>query len=200
MRFNNLLEEVLGSKPKIKILRAMLKIKTPLTGRKIAILSGLNHRTCLLSLRELSREGFINVRSAGKSKIYTLSMENIFLQDSISRILDDERRLLPTLFKRIAIKLKGKIFALILFGSMAEGKEGPDSDIDVCVVMKSLLKRKKIEKIIEHERETVMAKYGNDLSPYYITRDNFIRKYKRKDRLICDIAEKGRILIGRRFF
>jgi len=200
MRFNNILEEVLGSKPKIKILRTMLKVKAPLTGRKIAVSSKLNHRTCLLSLRELSREGFIAVRSAGKSKIYTLSTENIFLKESISKIFTDESRILKSLFKRIEKKIRGGISALILFGSVAEGREQPDSDIDICVVLKSLSKKKGIKKIVERERAIITAAYGNDLSPYYITKDNFIKKYRKKNRLIHEIAQKGKILAGNRFF
>lgn len=200
MRLNNVLEELLGSKPKIKILRALLKVNVPLTGRKVALLSGLNHRTCLLSLRELSREGFISIRSAGKAKLYTLNLENTYLKNSISKIFRDEKRLISNLFKSIKIKLKGKIYALILFGSIVEGKEQPDSDIDICIVIKSLLEKRKIEKIIENETDRIMKEYGNDLSCYYITKNNFIKKYKRKDKLISEIAKRGRIIGGERFF
>lgn len=200
MRLNNVLEELLGSKPKIKILRALLKVNVPLTGRKVALLSGLNHRTCLLSLRELSREGFISIRSAGKAKLYTLNLENTYLKNSISKIFRDEKRLISNLFKSVKIKLKGKISALILFGSIVEGKEQADSDIDICIVIKSLLEKRKIEKIIENETDRIMKEYGNDLSCYYITKNNFIKKYKRKDKLISEIAKRGRIIGGERFF
>lgn len=200
MRLNNVIEELLGSKPKIKILRALFKVNVPLTGRKVALLSGLNHRTCLLSLRELSREGFISIRSAGKAKLYTLNLENTYLKNSISKIFQDEKNLISNLFKRIKIKLKGKISTLILFGSIVEGKEQPDSDIDICIVVKSLLEKRKIEKIIKNETDRIMKEYGNDLSCYYITKNNFIKKYKRKDKLISEIAKRGKIIGGERFF
>lgn len=200
MRLNNVLEELMGSKPKIKILRALIKVNVPLTGRKIALLSGLNHRTCLLSLRALSKEGFIAIRSAGKAKIYTLNLGNTYLKNSISKIFHDEKNLISNIFKRIKVKLKGKISAIILFGSVVEGKEQPDSDIDICVVIKSLLEKRKIEKIIENERDNIMKEYGNDLSCYYITKNNFIKKYQKKNKLISEIAKKGRIILGERFF
>ena len=102
--------------------------------------------------------------------------------------------------KRIEKKIRGGISALILFGSVAEGREQPDSDIDICVVLKSLSKKKGIKKIVERERAIITAAYGNDLSPYYITKDNFIKKYRKKNRLIHEIAQKGKILAGNRFF
>src|SRR3989338_2936972 len=109
MRFNNILEVTLGSKSKIKILRAMLKVRTPLTGRKLAALAGINHRTCLLSLRELADEGFVSVRAAGKSKIYTPNIENTFLKESIAKLFSEEQNLLSSLLRAITTKLKGKI-------------------------------------------------------------------------------------------
>lgn len=200
MRFNDLLEEVFGSKSKIKILRVMLRTKVPLTGRKIAVLSGLNHRTGLLSLRELIQEGFVAVRSAGKSKIYTLNADNVFLKAAVSRLFFDEKNLLSTLFRRIRAGLKGKVSALILFGSIAEGREAPDSDIDICVVIGPREKRAAAEKILKGENERVLTEYGNELAPYYVTKDDFIKKYKKGDKLIRDIADKGRFIIGGRFF
>ncbi|MFH0886602.1 MAG: nucleotidyltransferase domain-containing protein [bacterium] len=200
MRFNNILEGVFGSKPKIKILRAMLKVRAPLTGRKIAALSSLNHRTCLLSLKKLSYEGFISIRSAGKSKIYTLNADNIFLKNYITAIFDGEKELLPNIFKRVGAKSKGKISALILFGSIAEGREGPDSDIDICIIMNPAAKRKEVEHVIEMERNRILTEYGNDLSPYYISQDDFVKKYKKKNKLILNIAENGKIIMGKRFF
>lgn len=200
MRFSNILEAALGTKPKIKILRALLKVKAPLTGRKIALLSNLNHRTCLLALKEFVKEGFISARAAGKSNIYTLNTENIFLKESLSRLFTEETNLLPALLKRVSARLKGIAQAMILFGSVAIKSEQPDSDIDICLVVETLSDKKKVENIIDRERDWVSHNYGNELAFYIITKNDFLRKFRAKNKLVREIADKGIFFAGKRFF
>jgi len=50
-------------------------------------------------------------------------------------LTDTERRALETLVRRLYASYSGQIQSVVLFGSKARGDAGPDSDIDVLVVL-----------------------------------------------------------------
>ena len=50
-------------------------------------------------------------------------------------LTDTERRALETLVRRLYVSYGSQIRSVVLFGSKARGDAGPDSDIDVLVVL-----------------------------------------------------------------
>ena len=45
--------------------------------------------------------------------------------------------------------LKGKVFAILLFGSFVRGEETSRSDIDICLVLKDMPKKKVWNEVLE---------------------------------------------------
>ncbi|MEE9543420.1 MAG: hypothetical protein V3V95_06530, partial [Thermodesulfobacteriota bacterium] len=94
MRFNNLLEDILGKRSNISILRLFASENAEMTGRQIAGLTGLAHRTCLMSLEGLVKQSIISVRSVGSANLYKLKSENFLMEQGVLPLFKLEKGLL----------------------------------------------------------------------------------------------------------
>jgi hypothetical protein len=83
MKFHLVLEEVLGRRSNIAIIRVLAEKDLELTGRQIAQLSHLNHRTCQLSLGELAIQSIVAYRKVGKANLFKLKKENVLVKEGI---------------------------------------------------------------------------------------------------------------------
>jgi len=87
------------------------------------------------------------------------------------------RNLSETLIKRV-----------VLFGSIAEGSERINSDIDVLVLVKDKQSKEKLETEIEKLSNICFEAYGNRLAPYILTEQEM--KQKKNLRIISEV-DKG---------
>jgi len=82
--------------------------------------------------------------------------------------------------------------SVILFGSYAYGEPGPESDVDLLVVMDTPLKE--VDQAVEICRH-VRCSFPIDLIVY--KPDNFLKRIKMGDFMLIDIVNKGKILYER---
>lgn len=83
---------------------------------------------------------------------------------------------------------------IILFGSYAWGKPGPDSDVDLFVVKESK------ENSLDRERELRRLLFGNNFPPMDIlvyTPSEVQKRLDFEDFFIEDVLNKGKILYAR---
>lgn len=100
MKLTNILEEVLGQKSKIKILRCLFKRKMEMTGRQVAQFCGLNHRTCQLALRDLEQQGIVVMRRVGKSNLFKLKQDNYLIGQLLGPLFEQEEHLFHVRMKK----------------------------------------------------------------------------------------------------
>lgn len=197
MRFHHALEAILGKKSNIAIVRVLISTSAELTGRQIAQLSGLNHRTCQLSLAELADEGLVRFKRVGRSSLYALNQENALISQGVVPLFHVERRLISDLAKTISHELRSiPIVSMILFGSVAMGDESPSSDIDICIVVEN---KRAVRAMLKKEdllAGVVSARFGNPLTLYVVTTHELVSRYRSEDPLTVDIVEQGRVLAG----
>lgn len=198
MKFHRVLEEVLGTRSNIAIIRVLAEKDLELIGRQIAQLSGLNHRTCQLSLKELAAQGIVTSRKIGKANLFKLKKENMLVKEGLLPLLEVERQLLNEVQLIVSNKLGTKaVLSLILFGSTALGREKPDSDLDICVIARNEDGKAFVEQEQDSLAQTIMESFGNSLALYPLTIDEFGKKYRRGDRLIKEIVQTGKVFWGK---
>ncbi|HDP69596.1 MAG TPA: hypothetical protein ENN38_02165 [Actinobacteria bacterium] len=198
MKFHLVLEEILGKKSDIAILRVLVEKDLELTGRQIAQLTGLNHRTCQLSLKNLVTQGIVSLRKIGKSNLFKLKRENVLVKNGILPLFEAEHQLLSTVQFLISDKLgTKKILSLILFGSVALGQEKPDSDLDVCVIVADEESKVFVEQEEDLLSQTIIKLFGNSLALYSLTVDEFNKRYFEDDELIKGIIRNERVFWGK---
>jgi predicted nucleotidyltransferase len=197
MRFTNILEDILGHKSKIKILRYLVNSNLELTGRQLSRAIGIHHRTSHKALKELTSFGIVVMHHTGKAIIYKINDNNIIVKDILRPIFGIESNLLPQAVKTILSHIHVKVIAVILFGSIASASERGTSDIDLLFLVNSKREQKILKDGLDKIEYNFILKYGNMLSAIVLTLDEFYRKIRNGDKLIENIIQKGKSVYGK---
>src|SRR5690606_708609 len=124
------LDNVLGTRSKVRLLRALVPLDRPVSGREAARLAGVS-RQAIRTLDELAAVGVVNRQEAAGQHLYTFNRSNR-LAPSVVALFDAERKRTAELFERLAgiVGEAGSVASAVVFGSAARGEAGPESDLD----------------------------------------------------------------------
>lgn len=197
MRFTNILEDILGHKSKIKVLRYLLNTKLELTGRQLSRIVGIHHRTCHAALKELASFGIVLMHQAGKAIVYRINNNNLLVERILKPIFGLEKDLLSQTIATILKNIRIRIISAIVFGSVASSSERGTSDIDVLFLVSSKKERIQLIESLEKIEYDFILKYGNMLSPLVLTIAEFHKRLRLKDKLIQSIIQKGKPVYGK---
>jgi predicted nucleotidyltransferase len=115
-----------------RVLRALMRVDTPLTGRAIARITGLTQSTAQRTLTRLREAGLALAEPAPPSLLYRANPDHLAMPAIVALLaLDDELR------ARIAEHVAGwrlQPASVILYGSVARGETTADSDLDLLLV------------------------------------------------------------------
>lgn len=191
MRFHEPLNDILGNKVQVKLLRVLVRTKGSFTGRELARLIGYSQNQTRLALEELERNGLVVRQSAGRAYLYSLDNENIV----ISEFLEEGFRLEDALLNRLATvyfeEMGSNLVSVILFGSIAKGEERPESDVDLVLIVKDKANLKVIEDHASEASLKVTRRFGNQASAILVKKADFEKKMKQKKGLWREIADTG---------
>jgi len=191
MKFNISLLNILTSKTKIKVIGFMLKHEAPMSEREIGSVLKISHMSINRTMPELADINFVRCIRVGRANLWEANKNSysykilLKLFKDISAAGSPLDNLKETILQGITSELVRKI---IIFGSVANGKEEADSDIDLFLLVENEKNKEKIDLEIEELSNKCYEKYGNRLSPYTLTKDEYNQKKRLK--LIAEI-EKG---------
>jgi len=192
MLIHNYVEEVFGSKVKVKILRTMFKFPTKtFTGRELANLTkNVSHMAVSKSIKDLADMNLIEIEHHGTSNLLKLNKDT-YLFKTLKEIFMTERKTIDHLKNKIKNYFKNKRFikTIVIFGSVANKKEEIDSDIDLLIILK---KKCKITEIIDKLQKDINKEFGNVIMPYILTEKEF---YKKKNKPVIKNITKNNILV-----
>lgn len=194
MIINNLIEEILGSKSKIVVLRILNNRVVGISGRETARIAGISLRSAQLSLEYLNKLNIVRKQSGNRENLYTLNREHIVTKELVVKLFASERKIQKSLFEIISNYLNEFADSLIIFGSVTRNEETVDSDLDLCIVHSR--NKSKIEKSVNILREELFDSYGIKLAPFYINKSNFQQKAAKKEPPLEDILKNGKLIAG----
>lgn len=197
MRFTNILDDILGHKSKIKILRYLVNSNLELTGRQLSRAIGIHHRTSHRALKEFTSFGIVVMHRTGKAILYKINDNNIIVKDILRQIFGIENNLLTKTVKTIVSDVHVKVISVILFGSIAFASERGTSDIDLLFLVNSKRQQKILKDGLDKIEYNFILKYGNMLSALVLTLDDFYRRVKKGDKLMENIIQKGKSVYGK---
>lgn len=191
MRFHDFpIVSIWASSTKQKIAEFLLTHEASMSEREIASILKMSHMTVNRALRELAEWNLIHFITVGRAhlwhvnrKSYTYKVISAFVQKKVVRT-DPFDDLKSTILKLVPLKI---IRQIILFGSVAKDLEKTDSDIDLCIIVKTARDKKTLEPYIEKLSHVCFEIYGNRLAPYIASEQEFKKK---KSALILEI-QKG---------
>ncbi|MEM7818825.1 MAG: nucleotidyltransferase domain-containing protein [Candidatus Aenigmatarchaeota archaeon] len=187
-----MIEEILASKVKIKILRFFFEF--PLVKRNVREIAKeckIGFGVATNALRDLKNNGIINEEKRGREIIYSLNTESKFFK-SLKELFDIEKEAyanLPFFYKNfisdLIISTKRFADACFLFGSLVTGSFTTRSDVDLLFVSS---KEEKIRNVCIKLEE----RYGIKVQTIVIDRKE-IKKFK-KSSLFKTIKKESLVL------
>jgi len=163
-------------KQKIKLLEVWRKENffSEYSISKIMDLSNKKTKTWVfLSLKLLEKNKLIKSRRVGNMDLYSLNLDNPLCFFFLSFLEAEENLEFPfiSLINEIIEISPVKDFSLIVFGSYAKKKQKKDSDLDICLLVKSQNEKKIILPYINE----VKLNYPVEIDTYFITYPDFLK-------------------------
>jgi len=186
----NWLSEALSSRTKTKVVRLLSSFPTKeFTGREIAGIIGVGHRAVDLALGDLVSLDIVTVRRIGRANVYTANGESHRFQ-SLASLFKKEAKTRDALIDEIRRSVLG-VLSCVLFGSVATGEDGLDSDVDLLVITDN---PKGLGEAMESLRSKVAKRFSLHLAPIVLTPRQLREKWKTP--FVMSAAKDGRLIAG----
>lgn len=191
------LDSILGQQSKVKILRYLLRSPAELNGREIARAVGLSHVKCHTALKELAKHGIVVLRTSGRTTLYRLHRDNLFVKEVLRPLFVAEGKTVEKMVRTILRGLSFQPLSLTLFGSHAKQHARPESDVDLLVVVPEDVDIRVARRQVDGVETDVLRFFGNPLAPIVLHTGQLRRRYARGESLIAEILATGRVLYGK---
>lgn len=193
MKLHAYLEQVLGTKAGISILRSLVKYRGKIfTVRGLARDSDVSSVEASRTIEQLEQYGIVRVQPVGRAYQVFLNDQSYVLNRVVKPILIAEEKTLPELIMILAKHLTTKkILSAAIFGSVAKGEEREDSDIDLLVISDDF---DHATGAVANAREEVALAFHSSLSPIIFTKKKFISK--KNDDLVRSILSNHILVAG----
>jgi predicted nucleotidyltransferase len=184
----NTLAELLSSRVKAEVFRLLFGPGAEgLHVREIGRRARLADATVRQELRKLARLGLVEVRRDGNRACYAANPKHP-LYPEIRNLVLKTSGLADVL--REALMHPGIRVALV-FGSVAAGKERPESDVDLLVIGSVGLRQ--LAKLLSRPGEVL----SREINPHVMSADEFLRRQRAHDHFISSVLSGPRLfLIG----
>jgi predicted nucleotidyltransferase len=196
MIFHRVFDHVFSTWSRIAVLRVLQDTAHPLTGREVARVAGMSHRSCLNALTALEDLHLITRQRGGRDHLFALNRDHVLVTGAILPLLEQERKFLGDLIGFIKPKLAKVTESVILFGSVARKDEAVASDVDVCLVVQTNKGKKRAQEIVHALAPECQRRYGAHLAPLIFTDAEFKRNNRLKKSPVPEIVRDGQVITG----
>lgn len=188
-----MLEHILGSKAKIKILRKMCKNPNRnYTVDDISKAVKMPYGTAHPAVHSLIRTRILNSRKAGHSTVVSFNNSHVLAQ-KMKELVNRESNAYLDIAKILVKDVPKKgIKNIILFGSVAKGEVLDPGDIDILIIYRTNFQKQKVEQTIRE----LMERFDVLISPLYISEKQVQDKIKKYDSFILLVIDEGIVLYG----
>ncbi len=197
MKFDRPLDEVLGTRSKVALLRLLVRTRGEHTGSELARQVSLDVKTCHTALQELAEQGVIGYRRAGAAILYRLNDRHFLVEELLQPLFERESGSVAEYAKDLAERVKAPLVALILFGSVVRKEERAKSDVDLVWVVPGAMAVRPTEDKVDRTASELAVRYGNPPQVIVIDRDAFRRKSETGDSFVSEVLRTGRVLRGK---
>lgn len=191
MKFHLLPSELLKSEAKLKVIKFLLRHEAAMSEREIASVLRISHMSVNRTMQELADLNLVHYAVVGKAHLWKVN-HNSYAYRMFDKLIknmevwiDPLTELKQIILRKLPLK---RIERVVIFGSISKNAEKPDSDIDVFILTRDAQSQKKVEEVVEDLSNECLETFGNRLSPYILTEQQYNRK---KDRGIITELNKG---------
>lgn len=191
------LDQILGTRSKLRLLRALAPLHRPVSGREAARLAGIS-RQAISVLDDLASAGIVRRQETAGQNLYLFNRDDR-LAPAILHLFDEEAGRTAELFQRLAciVEESGSAMSAAVFGSAARGEAGPGSDLDLLVIVEDIEAQRPVYDSLVESTMALENDFGVELSPVVLTAERIQRQYAEGDRFILEVLRDGRTVYGR---
>jgi predicted nucleotidyltransferase len=183
----NVLSEILSSKVRAEVFRLLFGLDdTPLHVREIVRRSGFAIGTIQTEMKKLYKLNLVLKNRVGNRLYYRANRQHPIFSDIHSLVVKTVG-LIDVL--RDALAGEKAIRSAFVFGSIAEGSEKAESDIDLMVIGEIGLRS--LSRILQGLAED----FGREINPYVLSRNEFINRKSETEHFISKVLVSPKLFI-----
>ena len=194
MKWNNTLDEVMGSKLKIRLIRALYESGRPLTGMKLAQAAGYSHTQAYKALDDLETLGVVTKDYAGASYLYSINPRSYVVNEMLAPALAVEKKMLRALASRFYKRLGKDLVSITLYGSVARREDQPGSEIDLILVVRDDAYLEELESIAAEVSLDSALEFGGPVSAFVVPKTEYRRKRDEAGAMWARVNSEGRVI------
>jgi len=180
MRFRDPIDDILGSRVKVRVLRLLHRTRGQFTGREISRLVGYSPTHTIKALRELESDGLVSSFRAGTADLYSINDRSSTVAGVLDPVFSWEQGLREELAEVFRESFGKELLLVLLYGSVARGEETHDSDIDLLVVVKDGTNMDAAEEKASEASLAAGARFGAPVVAFVVTASEYDKKVKSK--------------------
>lgn len=199
-----MIDNILGNKTNLLVLRFLVRFQNEFfPAEEIAEATGAGLKNVYDSLKILAYDDMVVIRTTGGRSLYKFNADSS-VKDLVSRLFEEEKKRLffrnasryKTLSEielRIVKSLGHNLIDILLFGSVAKGRDTQGSDIDLCIIVATHDKRTE-----DTIRRILLEKKLHAVQAHIFSSEEFLDAHKKGNALAQNIMRDGLSLkIGR---
>ena len=164
MRTTYTLEQIFGTRSRVRVLRTLDSVAVPMNASQIASRTGLSQPAVSATLGELADMGLVKSASAGRANVHWLVRDNVYVEQLVKSAFRFESDLPDMLEAYVRAMFESVAESVVLFGSYARGDQDSSSDVDVVVVVGDARDKQRLEAGLLESTEEFAARWGAPLS------------------------------------
>ena len=200
MKLNQILDHLLGSPSRIRLLRELTLRPHSRSGRALGRDVGLSPPQVHAILQDLHHEGVVSLERVGRTYVYRLKRQVAPVAELLIPLFEKERDLVDAVTRQILAAVRTPLKSAYLFGSVSKKTDHAESDLDLAFVVKNKSLQEQAEDEFAGQVADVAQSLGVKLGPYVMTLSDMRRRYREKDPFVRDIFITGRHLAGATLF
>ncbi|MDG6226102.1 MAG: nucleotidyltransferase domain-containing protein [Candidatus Thermoplasmatota archaeon] len=187
-----MLENILGSKVKIRILRLFAHNDREYTLQEIVDNLGLSLGSAHPAIKSLENIRILLGMKVGRSRVYKLNRNHLLFKEMMELFARELNAYRDTANEFVRIVRKDNIENIILFGSVARGDTLKPGDIDLLIIV-----RPDYDPSFEFEAiSRIEHRYEVHLNTIRVSMDDVLDRLSRFDTFIINALDEGKILYG----
>ncbi|MBM3476807.1 MAG: helix-turn-helix domain-containing protein [Armatimonadetes bacterium] len=187
-----LLDELLGNRVKVGILRLLCTHRRQFTGREVARALGRAPATTHEALQALVASGVLEQETRPPVVLYRLAQGNPWVARVLRPLFSAEEGTEAALAREITEAAGEAAESVVLFGSRARGTSRPGSDLDVLFVVRSRRSTARIAAALGD----VSLRWGLSIEPLFVGLSEFPRWSQAAPDVWAGILSHGLTLRG----
>lgn len=196
MRPTHSVEQLLGSRSKVRVLRELVGLSVPQNAAQIAARTGLTRPAVGTVLTDFAAMGLVASTAVGNARVHWLIRDNAYVQHLVEVVFRFESGVSDMLLDDLRRTFASQADSVVLFGSYARGDQDSASDLDVVLVSSDEAGKVALDDLIAREFGAFGRRWGATLSALTYTAEEAAGLWRRSPDLQRSLEEEGVVVAG----